>query len=71
MSGFFAVRPLDRCTCPGGVDRYVRLPRDQPVLIRRQKRRKGKTVTVVEGLDPSASDLRSRRDGDRERFSLW
>ena len=35
------------------------LPEDQPVRVRREKRRKGKTVTVVEGLDPSASDLRT------------
>ena len=33
------------------------LPKDQPVRIRREKRRKGKIVTVVEGLNPSASDL--------------
>lgn len=33
------------------------LPKDQPLRIRREKRRKGKIVTVVEGLDPAASDL--------------
>lgn len=33
------------------------LPKDQPVRIRLEKRRKGKVVTVVEGLEPSASDL--------------
>ena len=70
MSGFFDGTPLERpvscnicekplaqCTCPRGTDGDVRLPKDQPVRIRREKRRKGKTVTVVEGLDPSASNL--------------
>ncbi len=70
MSGFFAgtplerpvtchvcQKPLDECDCPRGADGNVRLPEDQPVRIRCEKRRKGKTVTVVEGLDPSASDL--------------
>ncbi len=50
-------RPLNQCACPRSADGDVRLPKDQPVRIRREKRRKGKTVTVVEGLDPSASDL--------------
>jgi len=70
MSGLFAGTPLERpvtchvcekpreeCTCPRGADGEVRLPKDQPVRIRREKRRKGKSVTVVEGLDPAASDL--------------
>ena len=70
MSGFFAgtpleqpvschvcEKPLDQCTCPRGADGDVRLPKDQPVRVRREKRRKGKIVTAVEGLDPSASDL--------------
>ena len=70
MSGFFdgtplerpvschaCEKPLDQCTCPRGADGNVRLPEDQPVRIRREKRRKGKIVTVVEGLDPSVSDL--------------
>ena len=50
-------KPLDQCTCPRDADGDVRPPKDQPVRIRREKRRKGKIVTVVEGLDPSASDL--------------
>ena len=70
MSGFFdgtplerpvscqvCEKPLEQCACPRNADGDVRLPKDQPVRIRREKRRKGKTVTVVEGLDPSASDL--------------
>ena len=70
MSGFFAgtplerpvschvcEKPLDQCTCPRDAEGDVLLPKDQPVRIRREKRRKDKIVTVVEGLDPSASDL--------------
>ena len=33
------------------------LPRDQPLTVRRAKRRKGKVVTVIEGLDGVASNL--------------
>ena len=52
-------KPLDRCACPRGTDGQVLLPKDQPVRVGLEKRRKGKTVTVVTGLDPSASDLRA------------
>ena len=70
MSGLFAgtplerpitcevcAKPLEQCTCPRGADGQVRLPQDQPLRIQREKRRKGKSVTVVQGLDPVASDL--------------
>ncbi len=70
MSGFFSgtplerpvschlcEKPLDECGCPRDADGNVRLPKDQPVRVRREKRRKGKIVTVVKGLDPTASDL--------------
>ena len=33
------------------------LPKDQPARVGQEKRRKGKTVTVITGLDPVASDL--------------
>ena len=72
MSGLFAGTPLERpvtcavcgrvledCRCPRDAAGEVCLPRDQPVTIRRAKRRKGKVVTVIEGLDPVASDLPS------------
>jgi len=49
-------RPLDECTCPRDASGDVRLPRDQPARVRREKRR-GKVVTVVAGLDPVATDL--------------
>lgn len=50
-------KPLDQCACPRGADGEVRLPKDQPVRVNREKRRKGKTVTVITGLDPVASNL--------------
>ena len=50
-------KPLDDCTCPRDGDGNVKQPQDQRVRVRREKRRKGKIVTVVAGLDPAASDL--------------
>ena len=49
-------KPLGRCACPRGADGEVLLPKDQPLRVSLEKRRKGKTVTVVTGLDSSASD---------------
>ncbi len=49
-------QPLDKCACPRDAGGEVRPPKDQPLLVSREKRRKGKTVTVVSGLDPVASD---------------
>ena len=70
MSGLFAGTPLERpvtcevcgkpldvCTCPRDASGRVLLPKDQTASIRREKRRKGKVVTTIAGLDPSASDL--------------
>lgn len=70
MSGLFAGTPLERpvtcevcekslddCTCPRNADGNVRLPKDQKLTVRKEKRSKGKIVTVVDGLDPDASDL--------------
>jgi translation initiation factor 1 len=70
MSGLFAGTPLERpvtcevcgeplddCRCPRDGDGRVLLPKDQPTTVRRAKRRKGKIVTTVEGLDPVASNL--------------
>ena len=50
-------KPLDRCTCPRGAPGKVMLPEDQFARVGREKRRKGKTITVITGLDPVASDL--------------
>jgi translation initiation factor 1 len=52
-------RPLDQCACPRNANGEVMLPKDQPARVGREKRGKGKTVTVISGLDPVASDLRA------------
>ena len=70
MSGLFAgtplerpvtcavcAKPLEECACPRDGQGNVLLPRDQAAVVRKAKRRKGKVVTVIEGLDPAASDL--------------
>ena len=49
-------RPLAECRCPRDASGGLRLPRDQPARVLREKRR-GKWTTVVTGLDASASDL--------------
>ncbi len=49
--------PIDACACPRDACGDVLSPKDQTVRIRREKRKKGKTVTVITGLDPIASDL--------------
>jgi translation initiation factor 1 len=72
MSGLFDGTPLERpvtcavcdkllveCVCPRDASGAVRLPKDQPVRVGRETRRKGKTVTVIAGLDPVASDLKA------------
>jgi translation initiation factor 1 len=51
--------PLDQCACPRGASGEVVLPKDQPARVGREKRRKGKIVTVITGLDPVASNLRA------------
>ena len=47
---------MAQCACPRDAAGAVLLPKDQPARVRREKRR-GKFVTVITGLDPSASDL--------------
>jgi translation initiation factor 1 len=49
--------PLDRCACPRSQSGGVLLPKDQPARVSREKRRGGKSVTVITGLDPVASNL--------------
>ncbi|NUQ10599.1 MAG: translation initiation factor [Phycisphaerae bacterium] len=49
--------PRDRCGCPRNAAGVVVLSKDQPARVGREKRAKGKTVTMVSGLDPVASDL--------------
>ena len=50
-------QPLAQCACPRSESGKVLLPKDQPARVGREKRRKGKTVTVITGLDPAASNL--------------
>jgi translation initiation factor 1 len=50
-------KPLAECACPRSAAGEVVLPKDQPARVGREKRRGGKTVTMITGLDPSASDL--------------
>ena len=72
MSGLFAgtslERPvtcavceqtLDACDCPRSADGTVCRPQDQAVRVTKEKRSKGKLVTVVHGLDPVATDLKA------------
>ncbi len=71
MSGLFDGTPLERpvtcpvcektlaaCACPRDATGEIVRPEDQAVRVGRAKRRKGKTVTRITGLDPVASDLR-------------
>ena len=50
-------KPLDQCACSRNAAGDVTLPQNQPARVGREKRGKGKTVTVITGLDPIASDL--------------
>ena len=49
-------RPLAECACPRDAGGGLKLPKDQPARVLRERRR-GKWNTVVAGLDPAASDL--------------
>ena len=48
----------EACGCPRNAGGEVCRPQDQPARVRREKRR-GKWVTVVYQLDPSATDLKA------------
>ncbi len=51
-------KPLADCRCPRDATGQIRLPKDQPVRVRRETGgRGGKTVTVIAGLDPAATDM--------------
>ncbi len=49
-------QPVADCTCPRDAGGDLKLPKDQPARVLREKRR-GKWTTVVGGLDPAATDL--------------
>ena len=71
MGGLFAGTPFERpvtcetcgaemarCACPRDASGKVLLPKDQPARVRRETGgRRGKTVTIITGLDPIATDL--------------
>ena len=44
-------RPVAQCACPRSESGEVLLPKNQAARVGREKRRKGKTVTVITGLD--------------------
>ncbi len=48
---------LAQCACPRNESGAVLLPQNQSARVGREKRRKGKTVTVITGLNPVASNL--------------
>lgn len=50
-------QPLDQCACPRSESGAILLPKQQQVRISREKRSKGKMVTVIAGLNPAASDV--------------
>ncbi len=50
---------LDECRCPRSEAGDLCPPSVQQARVRREKRGGGKVVTVVTGLDPSASDLKA------------
>lgn len=52
-------KPLADCRCPRDAAGAILPPSKQTASIRIEKRNKGKTVTVIAGLDPVASDLES------------
>jgi len=70
MSGLFAGTPLERpvtcevclkprdeCGCPRSAEGDVCRPKDQRAVVRLEKRKGGRVMTVIGGLDPVASDL--------------
>lgn len=51
-------RPESECVCPPAAPEPVRLdPAAQTARLRREKRPRGKVVTVIAGLDPAGNDL--------------
>lgn len=50
-------QPLGQCKCPRDATGGVLLPKDQPARVSRERRAGGKMVTIIDGLDASATDL--------------
>jgi len=51
-------KPHATCTCPRNAKGKVCLPKDQSPRVHRERLR-GKWVTVITGLDPTATDLKA------------
>ena len=51
--------PVDRCDCPRGNDGTPVRPKDRVIKVTIEKRRRGKTVTVLTGLDLAADEMAS------------
>jgi len=60
---------LDERACPRDGAGNLLLPKDQPARVRREKRR-GKHVTVIAGLDPSATDMKGLLKELRKAFGV-
>jgi len=58
-------KALSECACPRDAGGGVCAPKDQHPRVRREKRR-GKFVTVITGLDPSATDIPALAKGLRK-----
>lgn len=50
-------QPVERCVCPRDAHGNLKRPQNQAARVQRERRAGGKTVTVVRGLDPAATDL--------------
>src|SRR5258708_329397 len=48
---------MEECRCPRDASGKILLPTQQTATIRLANKGKGKWVTVIQGLDPAASDL--------------
>lgn len=53
----YCERPRTECACPRDASGRLKLPKDQPARISRQRRSGNKTVTLITDLDPVATDL--------------
>lgn len=50
-------QPLTVCRCPRDAGGHLLRPGEQTAIINLEKRGKGKLVTIISGLDPTASAL--------------
>lgn len=60
-------KAMAECTCPRDAGGMVLPPSKQTAVIRLEKRPGGRVMTLVEGLDPVASDLQALLKALRSR----